>query len=151
MKILMVCLGNICRSPLAEGILKHKIAEHNLDWHVESRGTGNWHAGHLPDKRSIAVARKHGIDITDQRSQQIQQKDLTEFDLIYGMDTSNYNNILKMTHTEEQKAKVKMIMNEHQPGYNQSVPDPYWGDDGFEMVYQMLDNACNAIVAQYTS
>ncbi len=147
----MVCLGNICRSPLAEGILKSKIAEKGLDWIVESRGTGSWHVGGLPDSRSIEVGRNHGIDITDQRAQQIKKQDLSDFDLIYGMDTSNYNNILKMCHTDKQKSKVAMILNESQPGYNQSVPDPYWNDGGFEGVYQMLDKACDAIIARVNS
>ena len=148
MKILMVCLGNICRSPLAEGILKHKANEKGLDWIVESRGTGSWHVGNLPDSRSILVAQKHGIDITDQKSQQLKSKDLSDFDIIYAMDSSNYQNILKLAKTDAQREKVKLILNESNPGMNQAVPDPYWDDDGFEKVYQMLEKACSVIVEQ---
>lgn len=146
MKILMVCLGNICRSPLAEGIMRTKIKEKGLDWTVDSRGTGSWHVGNLPDNRSIQVARSHAIDITDQRAAQLKKQDLSDFDLIYGMDASNFKNIIKMCHTDKQKQKVHMIMNEHEPGMNQSVPDPYWDDNGFEIVFQMLDKACEAII-----
>jgi len=142
MKILMVCLGNICRSPLAEGIMKDKISQKDLDWKVESRGTGSWHAGNVPDSRSVAVAKDHNLDITDQRAQQLEKSDLQGFDLIYAMDTSNYRDILAMAENEEQTAKVKMILNESEPGINKSVPDPFYGDDGFEQVYQMLDEAC---------
>lgn len=147
MKILMVCLGNICRSPLAEGILKHKITQHNLDWEVDSAGTGAYHAGELPDSRSIAVARKHGIDITDQRARQFKGSDFEEFDRIFVMDASNYRNVLSLAKTDEHRAKVEMIMNLVNPNWNQQVPDPYWGNDGFENVYQMLDEACERLIA----
>lgn len=149
MKILMVCLGNICRSPLAEGILKHKIAAHELDWQVDSAGTGGWHVGELPDSRSIAEARKNGIDITDQRSQKITATDLDEYDLILAMDASNYQDIKRLATTDEQRRKVKMIMNFANPDRNESVPDPYY-NDGFPRVYRMLDEACEAIVEKYS-
>lgn len=148
MKVLMVCLGNICRSPLAEGILQHKINELGLDWQVESRGTGGWHVGNLPDSRSIAVALKHGLDITYQRSEQLKKKDLSDFDLIYAMDRSNYFDITDMAR-EDQQDKVKMILNEVEPDTNKSVPDPYYGNDGFENVYDMLEKACSVIVEKY--
>lgn len=146
MKILMVCLGNICRSPLAEGILRQKIEENNLDWSVDSAGTGAWHAGEKPDSRSIATARKHGLDITDQRARQLKPHDLDHFDLVLAMDASNYNDILRLAVNDKQRNKVKMIMNYVAPGRNQAVPDPYWGNDGFENVYQMLDEACERLV-----
>ena len=146
MKILMVCLGNICRSPLAEGIMQNKINEHGLDWSIDSAGTGSWHVGEQPDPRSIEVARKYGIDITSQRARQFRAADLREFDLIYAMDSSNFRNILNKANSSEEEDKVKMIMNEVQPGYNQNVPDPYWDNDGFEQVYQMLDEACERII-----
>lgn len=151
MKILMVCLGNICRSPLAEGIMKHKVQAHNLAWQVDSAGTGAWHVGELPDSRSIAVAQKHGLDITDQRARQFQATDLSQYDLIFAMDSTNYQNIVKKATNLGEREKVHMIMNMVQPGYNESVPDPYWGDDGFENVYQMLDRACDQIVEKYKS
>jgi len=150
MKILMVCLGNICRSPLAEGILKNKAISNNLDWEVDSAGTSSFHNGELPDSRSIAVAKQHGIDIIDQRSRLFVKEDLDQFDLILAMDSSNYQNILKLASSEEQKEKVKLIMNYEKPGYNQAVPDPYWNNDGFEGVYQMLDRACDKIIEQHS-
>lgn len=144
-KVLMVCLGNICRSPLAEGILKSKIGDFNIQ--VDSAGTGAYHVGNLPDARSVQVARKYEIDITDQRARKLEVSDLEVFDLIYAMDASNYNHILALATNEKQKAKVFMIMNEVEPAEDVSVPDPYYGGDGgFENVYQMLDEACDAII-----
>jgi protein-tyrosine phosphatase len=149
MKILMVCLGNICRSPLAEGIMKAKIKDAGLDWQVDSAGTGSWHIGKLPDSRSIDVAAKHGLDLTDQRAQQFKARHLEEFDLIFAMDSSNYQNILKLATNSKQKDKVQLMMNMADEGRNQSVPDPYWDDDGFEQVYQMLDRACAGVLEKY--
>lgn len=145
----MVCLGNICRSPLAEGILKTKINERELDWEVDSSGTGSWHIGELPDRRSIAVARKYGIDITDQRARQFRPGDLSEFDLVLAMDSSNYQNIVRHASSKEQEGKVELIMNFRSPGMNENVPDPYWDDNGFENVYHMLSEACDAILEKY--
>lgn len=149
MKFLMVCLGNICRSPLAEGILKSKIAALNLDWTVDSAGTSAYHAGELPDRRSIAVAKAHGLDISDQRSRQITVSDVEEFDVIYVMDSSNYNNVMELCQNTDQQQKVALIMNMTSPKHNIAVPDPYWDDNGFEQVYQMLDRACDAVVKTY--
>ena len=150
MKILMVCLGNICRSPLAEGILKNKAISNNLDWEVDSAGTSGYHNGELPDPRSINVAKHHGIDIMDQRSRLFVKEDFERFDLILAMDSSNYQNILRLAASDVQKEKVKLIMNYERPGYNQAVPDPYWNSDGFEGVYQMLDRACDKIIEQHS-
>lgn len=141
MKVLMVCLGNICRSPLAEGILRHKIEEKGLNWQVDSAGTGSWHVGEPPDSRSVAVARKYSIDISKQRARQLKKIDLDRFDVIFAMDSSNYQNILRLAETRTQKDKVRLIMNEADPGKNEAVPDPYWDDNGFENVYQMLHRA----------
>ncbi len=149
MKILMVCLGNICRSPLAEGILKAKVREHGLDWEVDSAGTGSWHVGELPDPRSIATARKHGIDITDQRARQLRPEDLDEYDLILAMDRSNLRDILRLARNDEQRRKVRLIMEFADPDNAQDVPDPYWDDDGFEQVFQMLERAAEGIIAAY--
>lgn len=145
----MVCLGNICRSPLAHGILQYKIDTLGLDWEVDSAGTSNWHAGEKPDRRSVQEARRHDIDITTQRSRQFSPNDFEVFDIIYAMDASNYANIISLANTEEEKAKVKMIMNELDPGMNQEVPDPYFGEHGFENVFNMLDNALEVIVEKY--
>ncbi len=149
MKILMVCLGNICRSPLAEGILKKKIAENGLDWSVDSAGTGSWHIGELPDHRSISTAHKYGIDITDQRARQFKPADLDRFDLILAMDSSNYQDIIRNALSNEQIEKVHLIMNFLNPDRNQNVPDPYWDDNGFDQVYIMLDKACEKILERY--
>jgi len=146
-KILMVCLGNICRSPLAEGILKSKIDLSKYE--VASAGTGHWHVGDLPDPRSIEVAKKHGLDITDQRGKQFSTYDFEVYDHIFVMDNSNYHDVIKLAKTEKEKQKVYRILNEIFPGENVDVPDPYHGgDDGFEKVYQMLDQACEAIAAR---
>lgn len=146
MKILMVCLGNICRSPLAEGILQSKV---NDSVKVDSAGTSGFHQGELPDSRSIAVAKKYSIDITNQRSRKFTANDFREFDLIYAMDVSNYRDILSLASTEEDRGRVKMILNESYPNENRNVPDPYYGGDmGFENVYAMLDEACEIIASK---
>ncbi len=146
MRILMVCLGNICRSPLAEGILKHKVQQNGLPWTVDSAGTGNWHIGELPDPRSIAVARRYGIDITDQRARQFQPDDLDRFDRILVMDAQNHRDVLRLAQTDEQRAKVQCILDLTHPNQNRNVPDPYHDDDGFEEVFQMLDAACDQLL-----
>ncbi len=146
----MVCLGNICRSPLAHGILDDKIKQRNLNWFVDSCGTGSWHTGELPDKRSIEIAAKNGIDITYQRARQFRSSDIDEFDLIFAMDTNNYNDIRKYCNNEEERAKVKLILNEVYPNENRSVPDPYYdGVDGFSDVFKMLEEACDKIIKKY--
>ncbi|WP_373942779.1 low molecular weight phosphotyrosine protein phosphatase [Polaribacter sejongensis] len=143
-KILMVCLGNICRSPLAEGILKSKIDADFVS--VDSAGTVAYHIGKLPDERSIEVAQKHGIDITKQRARKFVVKDFDEFDVIFAMDDSNYQNILSLARNNTDEQKVRMILNETHPTKNLSVPDPYYGgNEGFENVYKMLDEACDII------
>lgn len=139
----MVCLGNICRSPLAEGILKSKVDDSVI---VESAGTGGWHAGETPDPRSIAIAKENGIDITDQRARKFKARDLDAYDFIYAMDNSNYRDILSHAKHTRQTKKVKLILNEIYPGENLSVPDPYYGgDNGFKRVFDMLDAACDKI------
>ncbi|MBK6932699.1 MAG: low molecular weight phosphotyrosine protein phosphatase [Saprospirales bacterium] len=145
MRILMVCLGNICRSPLAEGILKHKIRQRGLDWTVDSAGTGHWHAGEVPDGRSIAVARRYGIDITDQRARQFQPADFERFDRIFVMDTQNLREVLRLAREAEHRAKVQLMLDLTHPGQDRSVPDPYYDDDGFEVVFRMLDSACDTL------
>ncbi len=149
MKILMVCLGNICRSPLAEGIMQRKIDKSGLDWSVDSAGTGAWHAGEKPDSRSIEVAKKNGLNISMQKARQFQLEDFKNFDLILAMDSSNYSDLVNKTSLESEKSKVRMIMNFKDPGRNENVPDPYWNDNGFENVYEMLDVACEKFIEAY--
>lgn len=144
----MVCLGNICRSPLAEGILKDKIKKSGLDWEVDSAGTSGWHSGEKPDTRSMEVASKYNIDISDQSSRKVRSVDYEIFDLIFAMDMQNYQDLISQA-TEEEKAKIKLILNEIDPNKNRNVPDPYWDDNGFEKVYAMLDQACELIVKKY--
>ena len=146
MKVLMVCLGNICRSPLAEGILESKVNKLGLDWLVDSAGTSAYHVGELPDHRSIATAKTHGIDISGQRARQFVPSDFEAFDLILVMDASNYQNVVRLAKTETAKQKVMMVMNLAEPNKNIQVPDPYYGNDGFELVYEMLDSACEALL-----
>lgn len=139
----MVCLGNICRSPLGEGILKNKVDPDKV--FVDSAGTGGYHIGEKPDRRSIDVARNHGIDITDQRCRKFSEADFEDFDFIYVMDKSNYTNVLSLANSESEVKKVKLLL-EVLNNSPQEVPDPYYGGkDGFEKVYRMIDQACTLI------
>jgi len=143
-KILMVCLGNICRSPLAEGILKSKLDEKLF--FVDSAGIGNWHQGEAPDQRSIEVARKHGIDISNQKARQFSITDFDVFDHIYAMDQNNYNDLIALAPNQQAKNKVKMIANEVFESKNTEIPDPYLGTlADFEYIYQILDEICTRI------
>lgn len=143
----MVCLGNICRSPLAEGILRDKINKQNLDISVDSAGTIGLHAGELPDSRSIQVARNHNIDITDLRSRKFKAADFEAFDLILAMDENNKTDILELAQNNADKQKVELIMNYAYPKENIAVPDPYYGGaSGFENVFQMLDIATDELI-----
>lgn len=143
-KILMVCLGNICRSPLAEGILQSKLPADKF--FVDSAGTGNWHAGQNPDKRSVATAKERGLDISCQIARQLKPSDFEEFDHIFVMDASNYRDVTALAPNEKAKAKVQLMMDAVYPGQNVDVPDPYWsGQDGFDKVYDMLNEACTIV------
>ncbi|PKA81909.1 protein-tyrosine phosphatase [Ulvibacter sp. MAR_2010_11] len=140
----MVCLGNICRSPLAEGILKSKVDSNKVE--VASAGTGGWHVGELPDPRSISIAKKHGLDITDQRGKKFSTYDFEIYDHIFVMDNSNFRDVIQLAQNETEKQKVQLILDEIFPGENVDVPDPYYGGDfGFENVFQMLNDACEKI------
>ena len=139
----MVCLGNICRSPLAEGILRHLATDKGLQWEIDSAGTGSWHVGDPPDKRSVAVARRHGIDISGLRGRQFQSADFAAFDRIFVMDLDNYRDVLRKAHTDADKAKVQLLLDDQQP-----VPDPWYDDALFEPVYNMIYKACEKIVNQ---
>lgn len=143
-KILMVCLGNICRSPLAEGILASKLPKDKFT--VDSAGTGSWHIGHHPDERSIAIAQKHKLDISKQKGRQFTKNDFDTFDYIYVMDNANYQDVVNLADNKGQTKKVQLILNELFPNENVDVPDPYFGlPNGFHTVYQMLDEVCDII------
>lgn len=147
MKILMVCLGNICRSPMADGLLRQKVASEKLDVLVDSAGTADCHVGEAPDHRMRATAKKLGCPIDALRARQFTVADFDNFELIYAMDASNYNNILKLSRNESDTAKVKMILNELYPNENRAVPDPYYGgEQGFVDVFNLLDKATDVII-----
>lgn len=139
MKILVVCLGNICRSPLAEGILLHLVKEKNLSLVIDSAGTSDYHIDEAPDARTIANAKNHRIDLTSLRARQFTVKDFDAFDKIYVMDKSNLQNVLKLARNENDKQKVDLFLNILHPNQNQEVPDPYFvGEKGFENVFKMV-------------
>ena len=141
----MVCLGNICRSPLAEGILKSKIDSDNI--FVDSAGTGHWHVGNKPDPRSIEVAKKYQIDISNQRGRQFSKQDFDNFDYIFVMDSSNKGDVLSLARNGADKAKIHLILDELFANKNIDAPDPYYESiQGFESVYQMLGQSCESIV-----
>lgn len=142
--ILMVCLGNICRSPLAEGILASKLDPRRFK--VDSAGTGHWHVGNPPDKRSIAVGKTNGIHIDHLKGRQFTSHDFEAFDHIYVMDSSNLSNVLALSENATNSNKVSMILEVLFPGENVDVPDPYHGGTmDFERVYDMLNQACDVI------
>lgn len=140
MKILMVCLGNICRSPLAHGIMEDLAKKEGLDWEVDSAGTGNWHVGESPDKRSTAIARKYGIDISEQSCRQFTAKDFERYDKIFVMDDMNLRDVLKLVRNEDDHEKVSLLLE------NAIVPDPYYEDDLFDDVFKMIEKGCKAII-----
>ena len=146
-RVLMVCLGNICRSTLAEGLLRSKLDTSIFE--IDSAGTSTYHQGSLPDQRSIEVASKYGLDITNQKSRPFTKKDFQSFDYIYVMDSSNYEDVINMADNKEEEDKVNLILNTIYPGENQSVPDPYHDSiNGFEQVYHMLDESCSVIASE---
>src|ERR1043165_8926701 len=152
MKILMVCLGNICRSPLAEGILKHKAKQAGLDWVVESAGTNGYHIGEPPHRLSQKVARLNGIDICEQRARQFVKEDFDRYDKIYAMADDVLDEIKWIAKEKYNPSKVDLFLNELYPGKNKSVPDPwYGGEEGYHEVYQIIEKACDAIVRKYAN
>jgi protein-tyrosine phosphatase len=145
-RILMVCLGNICRSPMAEGVLRYHLMKKRLDVEVDSAGTANYHVGDEPDHRAIRCMREKGIDISRLRGRQFSVNDFDAFDRIYVMDHSNYKNVINLAKNESHKAKVKLILDEVNPGNHAEVPDPWFGDmNDFDAVYNLLDVAANII------
>lgn len=147
MKILMVCLGNICRSPLADGLLRKKVAEHKLNVVVDSAGTSSYHVGSAPDKRMILTANYRGVAIEGLKARAFTKADFANFDHIYVMDKSNLEDVLELAENETDKSKVSLILNELNPLSDAEVPDPYFGgQDGFAQVYDMLNEATDRII-----
>ena len=156
MRILMVCLGNICRSPIAEGVMRHKIKEHGLGWTVESAGTESYHIGEAPHRLSQKECLKHGIDISDQRAKKFTKADLTAYDHVYAMATDVYKEIEAIGGRHADMSRVGLFLDElpsaglGMTARGQSVPDPYYGtEDGYKIVYDMIDKTCDAIVSKY--
>ncbi len=143
----MVCLGNICRSPLAEGILRKKAADNGLDWTVDSAGTNGYHTGEAPHHLSQKVARVNGIDISNQVSRKFTPSDFEQYDLIYVMADDVYQDVKRMSGSRFQENRIKFFLEELQPGKKADVPDPWYGDeDGYIDVYKLIDETCEAIV-----
>ena len=140
----MICLGNICRSPLAEGIMKHLVAEQRLNWTVDSAGTGSWHVGEGPDHRSVKTARQFGVDISKQVCRQFKVSDFDDFDLLLVMDKSNLSDVLALARNEHEIEKVKLLLNDKE------VPDPYYDPSQFEPVYRLIEGGCKDIIKAYT-
>lgn len=140
MKILMVCLGNICRSPLAHGIMQKLSKDAGLGWEIDSCGTGDWHVGQPPHKGSIAIANKYDLDISGQRCRVFSQQDFDYYDRIYVMDRSNLSDVLAMAKTDEHRQKVKLLLGD------EIVPDPYYDSALFDPVYKMIEKGCKKII-----
>ena len=140
----MICLGNICSSPLAEGIMKHLVAKNGLNWTVDSAGTGNWHVGEGPDHRSVKTARQFGVDISKQVCRQFKVSDFDTFDLLLVMDKSNLSDVLALARNEQDAEKVKLLLNDKE------VPDPYYDPTQFEPVYRLVEGGCKDVIRQYT-
>ncbi|WP_240623399.1 low molecular weight protein-tyrosine-phosphatase [Brumimicrobium aurantiacum] len=149
MKILMVCLGNICRSPMADGLLRKKVAENNLDVVVDSAGTGDWHVGEAPDARMRETGKKNGVPIDELRGRQFKVEDFDEFDRIIVMDKSNFENVTKLSRDENDTKKVELFLDLTHPGKGVEVPDPYFGgDEGFKNVFDMLDAGTDVLIKE---
>ena len=152
MKILMVCLGNICRSPLAEGILQQKEERAGLGWHVDSAGTNGYHTGEPPHHLSIKVAKENGIDISKQRSRKFTAADFDNYDIIYAMAADVLDDIKQISRHQFDATKVDLFLNELYPGQDREVPDPWYGPEpGYLEVFAIIDEACSSIVKKYSN
>lgn len=146
----MVCLGNICRSPLAEGVLKHKAHRAGLDWTVESAGTNGYHTGEAPHHLSQKVARLNDIDICDQRARRFVKDDFDRYDIIYAMADDVLDDMRRIARDRYDERKAILFMNELYPGEDRSVPDPWYGTEpGFHEVYKLIDAVCDRIIEKY--
>ena len=148
----MVCLGNICRSPMADGLLRKKVSDHGLAVEVDSAGTGDWHVGQAPDERMRATAKSNGLSIDELRGRQFVQEDFDLFDRIFVMDQSNYENVIKLARNDEDITKVDLFLNLSHPGEDKEVPDPYFGgEEGFQHVYDLIDDATDRLINEFKS
>ena len=146
----MVCLGNICRSPLAEGIMKHKVEEANLQWQVDSAGTEGFNLGESPHKLSIKIANLNDIDISQQQCRKFVKEDMQLFDKIYVMDESNFNDVKRIAGNLWDASKVDLLLNELPNAENKNIPDPWYGEEkDYHKVYKMIDDACAVIVNKF--
>ncbi len=151
MKILMVCLGNICRSPLAEGILQDKVFKAGLTWSIESSGTNSYHTGEPPHPLSQKIAKLNGIDISQQRARRFAATDFEEYDKIYALAEDVMEEMNRIAGKKFDASKAELLMNELHPGENRDVPDPYYGAEaGYHEVYKMIDEVCDSIVEKYS-
>jgi protein-tyrosine phosphatase len=152
MKILMVCLGNICRSPLAEGIMQHKAKQAGLHWQVDSAGTGNWHIGEPPHRLSQKTALHYGVDIGHQKCRQFKPGDMQAFDVIFFMEKANMDDAKVIAGAHWDASKAKLLLNEVHPGSNKAVPDPYYGTEpDYHDVFHLISDACDAFIAKHIS
>ncbi|MCG2616364.1 low molecular weight phosphotyrosine protein phosphatase [Terrimonas sp. NA20] len=152
MKILMVCLGNICRSPLAEGILQDKAFKAGLNWSVESAGTNGYHNGEAPHHLSQKVAKLNGLDICSQRSRKLTPDDFDVYDRIYALAGDVKSEIRRIARGKYDASKVELLMNELHPGSDMDVPDPWYGTEpGYHDVYKMIADACDVIIEKYAN
>lgn len=150
MKVLFVCLGNICRSPMAEGIMKSLAMENKLSWHIDSAATESYHIGAMPDKRAIATCKRHGVHIADQRARKLTAKDFDDFDIIYAMAEEVMREIVRDHKAAAGSKKLRLLLEEVFPGEGRSVPDPYYGaEEGFEPVFQLIKKGCKAVLRKY--
>jgi protein-tyrosine phosphatase len=150
MKILMVCLGNICRSPIAEGVLQDLANNHNLNWTVESAGTNQFHIGEAPHKSSQKVCKENGIDISHQRARRFKKEDFVEYDLIYALATDVIDEMKILTQPHFNETKVQLLLDVIYPGENKSVTDPWYGAEaGYYPVFEEIKKCCEAIVSKY--
>ena len=150
MKILFVCLGNICRSPLAEGILKKKFEEYNIPGTIHSAGFEPYHEGQHPDPRSVSTAKKHDIDISNKVARLFTVEDFDYYDKILVMDAMNHSDVMRLVRSDNDSKKVDYILNLVNEGSDDEVPDPYYGGpSGFDKVYDMMDRACDRIVKEH--
>jgi protein-tyrosine phosphatase len=149
-KILMVCLGNICRSPIAEGVMKAAFRKYNIPGSVDSAGVLSYHSGHAPDKRAVRISSNYGVDISSQLARQIRKSDFDEFDFIFTMDQSVQKSIMTLAPSESHRKKVYSFMEFAGYPEGSEVPDPYYsGIEAFEQVFEMVDEACEKIIRKW--